>query len=168
MKILNFKQGSDEWKAWRKTVITATDCPAILGSSLWTTPYVCWQRKLDLIEEQKCNAAMERGVQLEPEARSQFIKRYGINMIDVPVESSEFEFLGASLDGLSDCEKYILEIKCGGTKLHEMAEKGEIPQYYRDQIQHQLLVTGAEKAFYYSYDGANGIMIEVTPDPEFK
>lgn len=168
MKVINVEQGSKEWLSWRKTVITATDCPAILGSSPWSTAYKCWQRKLGLIEEQKTNDAMERGKRLEPNARKQFIERYRINMTPVVVESSEFNFLGASLDGLSDCTKYILEIKCGGEKLYKQAGEGIIPLYYMHQIQQQLLVTGAEKCFYYSYNGTDGICIEVLPDPEFK
>ena len=167
MKKINLDQGSQEWLSWRKTVITATDCPAILGSSPWSTAYKCWQRKLGLIEEQNTNHAMERGKRLEPEAREKFIKDYGINMTPVVVESSEYNFLGASLDGLSHCNRYILEVKCGGAKLHSMAAQGNIPPYYMDQMQHQLLVTGAEKAFYYSYDGTEGICIEVIPEVGF-
>ena len=167
MKKIEVQQGSKEWLSWRKTVITATDCPAILGSSPWLTAYQCWQRKLGLIEEQKSNEAMERGKRLEPEARNQFIERYGIPMEPMVVESSEFDFLGASLDGISTLGNYILEIKCGGSKLHNMALQGIIPDYYMDQMQHQLLVTRAEKCFYYSYDGNNGICIEVLPDPDF-
>jgi putative phage-type endonuclease len=168
MKFIDVEQGSEEWLKWRKTVITATDCPAIMGSSPWVTEYKCWQRKLALVDEQKSNAAMERGKKLEPEARAHFIENYGINMTPVVVESSEFEFLGASLDGISDCHKYVLEIKCGGEKLHKMALDGIVPQYYIDQIQHQLLVTGAQKAFYFSYDGFCGKCIEIFPDPTFK
>ena len=168
MKILNLVQGSDDWRAWRKTVITATDCPAILGSSPWVTEYLCWQRKLDLIEEQKTNTAMERGVFLEPAARAQFIERYRIEMVPAVVESEEYDFLGASLDGISQDGKSILEIKCGGTKLHTMAEQGCIPGYYLDQIQHQLLVTRAERCYYYSFDGETGIRIDVYPDPAFE
>jgi predicted phage-related endonuclease len=111
---------------------------------------------------------MERGKRLEPEARTQFIERHGIPMTPEVVESTEFDFLGASLDGISQLGNSLLEIKCGGAKLHDMAAKGEIPEYYRDQMQHQLLVTGAERCFYYSYDGTNGICIEVLPDPEYK
>lgn len=168
MKIIPLEQGTQEWLSWRKTVITATDCPAILGSSPWSTPYKCWQRKLDLSEEQKTTEAMERGKRLEPEAREHFIRKYGINMAPAVVENEEFDFLGASLDGLSDCKKYILEIKCGGTNLHNMASQGIVPDYYLDQIQHQLFVTGAEKCFYYSYDGKDGICIEIFPDPNFE
>lgn len=167
MKIINVEQGSPEWLAWRKTVITATDCPAILGSSPWSTTYKCWQRKLGLVDEQPSNEAMKRGKRLEPEARAQFIERYNIHMTPCVVESAQFDFLGASLDGLSDCRKYILEIKCGGSKLHDQAIMGIIPDYYLDQIQHQLFVTGAEKAFYYSYNGKEGVCIEVLPDAIF-
>lgn len=167
MKKIELEQGSEEWLAWRKTVITATDCPAILGSSPWSTAYKCWQRKLGLVEEQKSNEAMERGKRLEPEARDQFTSKFGIKMQPEVVESSEFDFLGASLDGISYSENAILEIKCGGSKLHDMALQGIVPQYYLDQIQHQLLVTRADKAFYYSYNGKDGICIDVFPDPEF-
>jgi len=168
MKIVNLEQGSKEWLSWRKTVITATDCSCIMGNNPWTTAYQCWQRKLGLIEELKSNEAMERGKRLEPIARERFIERNGIPMNPVVVESSEFDFLGASLDGISFLGNHILEIKCGGSKLHAMAESGQIPQYYIDQIQHQLLVTRAEKCFYYSYNGNDGICIEVLPDPTFE
>ena len=167
MKIIELEQGTQEWLSWRKTVITATDCPAILGSSPWMTEYQCWQRKLGLIEEQKTNDAMERGKRLEPLARAQFIERFGINMTPKVIEGTNYEFLGASLDGISDCGRFILEIKCGGYNLHHMASKGIVPQYYLDQMQHQLLVTGAEKCYYYSYNGTDGICIEVFPDPGF-
>lgn len=167
MKRINVEQGSKEWLRWRKTVITATDCPAIMGSSPYVTPYKCWQRKLDLVQEQSSNAAMERGRRLEPEARELFNKTYGFEMNPAVIESSEFQFLGASLDGITTLGNYIIEIKCGGVKLHDMARNGEIPEHYMDQMQHQLLVTRAEKCFYYSYNGHEGICIEIKPDPEF-
>lgn len=168
MKIIELEQGSEAWLAWRKTVITATEASIIMGNNPWDTPYICWQRKLGLIEEKKANEVMERGKRLEPEARAQFIQRHDIKMTPVCAESTEFEFLGASLDGISSCHSMLLEVKCGGAKLHDMAYRGEIPQYYQDQMQHQLLVTGAKKCFYYSYNGEDGICIEVFPDPKFK
>jgi putative phage-type endonuclease len=167
MKIINLEQGSPSWLSWRKTVITATDCSAIRGNSPWSTPYKCWQKKLGLIEDQKSNDAMERGKRLEPILREKFIESWNINMTPHVVESSEYSFLGASLDGLSDCGKYILEIKTGGEKLHDMAKREEIPLYYMDQIQQQLLVTGAEKCLYVVGDEEDFMVITVYPDPEF-
>ncbi len=167
-KKVNVEQGSKEWLNWRKSVITGTDCPSILGSSKFQTAYKCWQRKLGLIEEQTCNAAMARGTKLEPEARALFMQEYGINMTPTVVESKEYEFLGASLDGISDCGKYILEIKCGGENLFNNATHGIIPDYYLDQMQHQLLVTQADKCFYYCYSGSEARCIEVLRDPAFE
>jgi putative phage-type endonuclease len=167
-KFIELEQGTPEWLAWRKTVITATDASILMGNNPWDTPYKVWQRKLGLAEEKVSNDAMERGKRLEPEARAQFNERYGILMEPAIVESTEYEFLGASLDGMCPINNSLLEIKCGGAKLHAMAAQGEIPQYYRDQMQHQLIVTGAERCYYYSYDGADGIRIEVLPDPGFK
>ena len=167
MKIIPVEQGSPDWLSWRKTVITGTDCPAILGSSPWVTTYKCWQRKLGLVEEQKANYFMERGKRLEPEALEHFNEQCGFDMKPAVVESSEFEFLGASLDGICAQGDVILEIKCGGEGLHSMALEGIIPPYYMDQMQHQLLVTRAKKAFYYSFDGKKGVAIEVLPDHDF-
>jgi len=169
MKIIKLEQGSPEWISWRKTVITATDCPAIRGSSIWVTPYKCWQRKLGLVAEQSSNGSMERGKKLEPIIRERFIEKFCLKMTPEVVESSEYEFLGASLDGLSESGRFILEIKTGGPKLYKMAQEGTIPPYYMDQMQHQLLVTGAEKCFYCvgDEDPTKDIVIEVYPDPNF-
>jgi len=168
MKRINLEQGSEQWLAWRRTVITATEASIILGNNPWDTMYQTWQRKLQLIDEKESNQAMERGKLLEPEARAQFNERYNMLMEPTCVESTEYDFLGASLDGITEDNKYILEIKCGGPKLYSDAEKGVIPQYYKDQMQHQLLVTGAEKCYYYCYDGTDGICIQVMPDPDFE
>jgi putative phage-type endonuclease len=167
MKRINLEQGSPAWLKWRKSVITGTDCPAILGSSPWQTPYKCWQRKLGLVEEQASNPAMERGKKLEPEARALFIEETGINMTPIVIESTEVTILGASLDGISDCGTMLLEVKCGGADLHNQAEHGIIPDYYMDQMQHQLLVTGASVCFYYSFNGKEGVTIKVLRDETF-
>ncbi len=169
MKISPLDQGSNskDWLAWRKTIITATDCPAILGISPYTTAYQAWQYKHDLIKPQASNAAMENGKRLEPIARDRFIVEFGIYMEPECVESEEFNFLGASLDGISECRKYILEIKCNGHDRHEQVRKGIIPDFHIAQMQHQLLVTGAEKCFYYSFHRDEGVCIEVLPDPLF-
>lgn len=167
MRIVNLDQGSKEWLTWRRGFITASDASAIMSCNPWETPYKCWQRKLGLIEEKKSNAAMEDGKRLEPIARDKFNEETGFAMKPVVVESSEIAFLGASLDGMDS--NTILEIKCSSNgNLHDMARKGIIPDYYLCQMQHQLIVTRAEKCFYYSYYRDEGIKIEVFPDAEFE
>lgn len=167
MKRISLQQRSPQWHAWRKGLVMASESASILGISPFTSAYKLWQRKLGLIKEQESNYAMERGVALEGDAFDLFITEYGIDMEPACVESEEYTFLGASLDGISECGKFLVEIKCNGNKNHDLAIKGVIPEYYLSQIQHQLLVTNAEKCFYYSYDGDAGICITVYPDPDF-
>lgn len=167
MKIINVEQGSPEWLAWRRTVITATDASAIMGKHPWVTPYKCWQRKLGLAEEQASTAAMEKGKRLEAPARAQFNKDMGLNMIPIVVESDICSFHGASLDGYDPDTNELLEIKCGGIELHNMAMHGIIPEYYLDQVQKQLLVTGAKRAYYSSYFEGNRVDIVVEPSQEW-
>lgn len=167
MKIVNLEQGSPEWHGWRNSLITATDSPVLLGLSPYSTPYKLWQTKLGVIERQEANAAMQRGSQLEPIARDKFISESGIFMAPACVESDEYNFLGASLDGVSSNGEYILEIKCNGHFYHSKVLQGEVPNFHMAQMQHQLLVSKAKKCFYYSFDGNNGVSIEVLPDPNF-
>ena len=167
MKRINLEQRSPSWHSWRKGIIAASEAASVLGISPYQSPYRLWQRKLGLIKEEETNYAMERGIALEQDAIDLFVSEYNINMESACVESDTYNFLGASLDGISECGKYLLEVKCNGKKNHEMAKNGRIPDHYIAQIQHQLLVTGAEKCFYYSYDGESGVCIEVFPNADF-
>lgn len=163
MRKINFEQGSEEWLNWRRSLLTATDAAILLGKSPYVTPYQGWQRKLGLIPEQKSTPAMERGHRDEPVARELFIKEYGINMIPCCVESETHPFIGASLDGISSCGEYILEVK-------SQRPVDKIPEMHMLQIQHQLLNTDgiAKKAFYVSHwDGINKTF-EVYPDSEWQ
>ena len=143
MRKVEFNQGSEEWLAWRKKLLTATDAAQILGVSPYSTAYKCWQRKLGLIPEQASTPAMQRGVRDEPIARQMFIKQTGINMTPCCVESDLHNFIGSSLDGISDCGKYILEIK-------SQKFVNQVPEFHYSQIQHQLLSTDfTAKVCYY-------------------
>jgi len=168
MKIINYEQGSDEWISWRKTITTATDASVIMGVNPYCTLNELRSRKLGLIPETECNAAMQRGKDLEGEARFKFEQECGFPMIPKIVESSEFPFLGASLDGMCITGKHILEIKCPGKKGMIEAKKGIVKPLYIAQIQHQLLCTNADMCYYYCYDGAEGHTIEVYPDLEWQ
>jgi predicted phage-related endonuclease len=79
----------------------------------------------------------------------------------------EFEWASASLDGLDIQRKFIVEIKCPGAKNHQLAVDGIVPAHYYAQIQHQLDCCDLDDAFYFSYDGNKGVMIEVRRDKGF-
>ena len=163
MRKIEFEQGqgSEAWLAWRRGLITATEAPVIMGASPYATPYKGWQRKLGLIPEQKENDAMRRGQRDEPIAREWFNKEYGMGMEPCCVESDEFNFIGASLDGLSKCGKYILEIKSNGDQYH-FGLNGGPPDFHSMQMQHQYLACDKlpEMCFYLSWHKSGPRVLE--------
>jgi putative phage-type endonuclease len=157
-------QGSDEWIQKRKQCITATDLPVILEDSPWKTRYKLWKEKVGLSEVEKPNLRMIRGLELEPIARKEFENVTGTRMKPVVVFHSEYPWMMASLDGRSKCQKFIVEIKCASKVDHEVAKKGQIPKKYYAQVQTQLAVTNLKMAYYFSFDGKEGVIVEVNRD----
>ncbi len=166
MRKVEFEQGSEDWLKWRKGLLTATDAPMLLGASPYVTPYKGWQRKTGQIQEQQETEAMRRGKRDEPIARDWFNQEYGLDMQPCCIESDIYNFLGASLDGLSKCGKYILEIKSNGDQYHFGLQRGGLPDFHLMQMQHQLLCTDnkAEMAYYVSINKGEKVVKEVYPD----
>lgn len=158
------KQGSDAWHQWRGKGIGSSDAPVIMGESPWLTPYQLWERKLGLAPEQEDDLAMQRGRELEPIARSHYELLHNIEMPPTCVESAEFPFMRASLDGYNQELGIVLEIKCPGAEDHAAAASGGIPKKYFWQLQHQLMVTGAKCAHYYSFNGTAGHLVSIGPN----
>ncbi len=80
----------------------------------------------------------------------------------------ELKWMRASLDGLSFDGSTLLEIKCPlSLRDRTSAQEGRIPSHYHAQLQHQLAVSGAEQAHYWSFHGSDGILIEIRPDREY-
>jgi len=152
MKIIPVTQGSDEWLAWRKEKITASDASVILRSNRYTNPVTLWEEKMDLIPSQPTNDHMERGKLLEPFARKLFIEQTGIHVEPLVIESDNLFWMGASLDGIDPSRKILVEIKCPIITGHIAAINNEIKPMYRDQMQHQMAATGAEMCFYITYN----------------
>ena len=165
MRKVDLEQGSQAWLEWRRGRLTATDAPALMGVSPYCTPYKCYQRKLGLIPEQTKTQAMQRGIDDEPIARALFNHRYGFDMSPCIIESELVNFMGASLDGISECGKYLLEVKSNGEQYHGKA----IPDLHLFQMQHQLLCTDtiAKICFYASYNSGELIVKEVKADPQW-
>ena len=152
MKIISVEQGSEEWISWRKEKITASDAPVILRSNKYITPVTLWEEKMDIIPQRPINEHMERGRLLEPIARKLFIEQTGIHVEPLVVENDHLSWMGASLDGIDISKKILIEIKCPTITGHLEAINKEIKPMYRDQMQHQLAVTGAEICFYITYN----------------
>lgn len=158
MSILD--QGSDEWKSIRKTKITSTDASIICGSNPFCSPYKLWLRKMDLIKEEEVNFRMHLGTILEPVAREWLEHEHGIKCTPKVMFNG---FMMASLDGISECGTFIVEIKCG-KKSFDSACEGNIPIYYVYQMMHQMAVCDLDLVKYVCFNGETGIIIDVKRD----
>ena len=159
-------QGTAEWLQARKTRIGASDAPIIMGVSPYKTPFRLWQEKMD-IEESRTLPHMLRGQQMEAEARECFERKTGIKMFTKVVFHADNDWMMASLDGIDEEGTRIVEIKCSGKKDHNTTKRGKIPDHYYPQIQHQLACTGLPRAFYFSYDGLDGEILEIERDDAY-
>ncbi len=161
----DLEQGTAEWLSLRTTKITATDAAVIIGASHWKTRIQLYNEKIsDTPITTFVNTRMKRGTDLEPIARQLFCIQNGIEVYPRVVTR---EWAMASLDGMSDDGKYIVEIKCPGEKDHVLALNGKVPDHYYPQLQHQLYVTGLQSIFYYSFDGTDGVTIVVKRDDAY-
>jgi len=150
-KIIDLEQNTPEWHTFRGNHLGGSDAPIICGVSPWKDELQLFYEKTGFKEGAAMTQRMQRGHDLEPEARSLLIEQTGIEFTPVVLESVEYPFLSASLDGINTDFELICEIKCPGKSTHEMALDGNVPRYYSYQMQHCMMISGATECFYFSY-----------------
>lgn len=165
------EQGTKEWLEMRKRHIGASDAPVIMnGIHFEKTPYMLWQEKLGVGEEDKDNFAKRRGREMEAEAREQY-QLYTGNFVEPSIIFHPTnKFMMASLDGLmvrKGIPLIAVEIKCPGEPDHQTAREGKVPKKYVAQLQHQLACLGTDLLHYFSYRDGKGIVIEVKRDDKY-
>lgn len=144
-EFVDLEQRSPEWHQFRRSHIMASDAPKIMGVSPWGTPLSLWEEKLGFRKPQEDNHNMKRGRDLEDEALEFYNKFTNQSLKPRVAVSREYEFIGASYDGISECGQHIVEIKCPKIK------SNTIPEKYVPQLQHQMFVTGAKEVHYFEY-----------------
>lgn len=151
MPRLNIEQGSQKWHDYRACHIMATSASVIMGSNEYKNELQLWNEMQGITLPKKPTKKMLEGVRLEPIARLIANELIGIDFEPCVYESDKYPWMAASLDGLSPCGKYILEIKCG-ERAHLNAINKIITLGYQDQLTHQLnCVETAIKTFYFTY-----------------
>ena len=159
--VLPIEQGSPEWFEQRRGKVTASRIADImaktkLGYSTSRQNYLMQllcERLNGKVEESFKSAAMQRGNDLEPEARNWYQLETGeiveqISFIDHP----NIDDAGASPDGLVGNEG-LIEIKCPNTATHIETLRSKKPsdRYYK-QMQWQMACTGRKWCDFVSFD----------------
>ncbi len=156
---LDCEQGSDEWLTARLGIPTGTGIKNIVTSSGNRGNWVSYLAELiaerieGLPEKSYKSASMERGNELEPQARLAYEFETDNTVIQVGgVYLNEQKELMISPDGLIPELKKGVEIKCPKMKTHiENILNGGVPTEYVIQIQSALWVTGYETWDFISY-----------------
>ena len=154
MKIYNFEQRTDEWYAIRRSKLSASNASIIAtnGKGLETYVYTLMSEYYSNGEkEHYVNVDMQRGIDLEPEARIEFEFYTGLDVQEVGfVELNEF--CGVSPDGLIG-DDGLIEIKCPKDEVYfRLLLDGKIRPEYIAQMQMQMFVTERKYCYFVSYN----------------
>jgi len=142
------EQRTDEWLLERLGKFTGSQFATLMAGETTDTyqGYLrekAWERITGKQASTFTNAAMQHGIDTEPQARSW----YEFLTDNVVVEQAfcihpEHDFIGVSPDGLIN-DDGLVEIKCPQPKTHiEYLQSKKMPSKYKWQIQGQLWVTG--------------------------
>lgn len=147
-------QRTDKWLQDKLGKISASRISDVVGKTKAGTYLAArdsykWQLVRERITgvpvEIRASAAMQWGIDNEDDARIFYETLYGVEVVQVGfIDHPTIAMSGASPDGLVG-EKGLVEYKCMETVNHLRAiYMKEMPDYYVDQCQWQMAVTGRE------------------------
>lgn len=158
MKIINAQQGTPEWAAHRAQHFNASDAPAMMGSSRYTTRTELLARLatgvVAEVSEAK-QALFDRGHQSEAAARPIVEEMIGAELYPAVGVSDELPRLSASFDGITIDGATGYEHKLWSEALAEAVRTGAVaddPAYYW-QLEHQIIVGNLERIIFTVSDG---------------
>ena len=167
-RIERLHQNTPDWHRWRLEGIGSSDAPVIMGEGIFKTPKLLWSIKTGRARESAAGPAARRGRELERSARRAYERQFETQMEPLCLVHERLDWMRASLDGLSFDGSVVLEIKCPlSLRDRNAAAQGRVPTHYYGQLQHQLEVSGAEEAHYWSFDGSAGCLVKIRPDRDY-
>ena len=157
MKTLDLIQGSEEWQAARAKHFTASEAPAMLGLSKYMSRQELLRQKatgsIPEVDSAK-QRLFDKGHEAEAAARPIVEEIIGDELFPATgVLEVEGLPLLASFDGITMDETIVWENKLSNASLIDDLTAGELDDHYWPQLEQQLLVSGAEKAYFTASDG---------------
>lgn len=163
-------QGSDAWLDWRsglqddgsvEMTLGGSEIAGLLYLSPWTLPIDIYNEKLGLAVKEFSDDQMDtmnRGTRLESTARRHYEKQEGVSARQLCAIHPEHSWMRTSLDGITEDNKVILEIKSPKSLDNHIKQtkSGRVPDYRYPQMQWQLAVMrahfeGVERVDYVSF-----------------
>jgi len=168
------EDGTPEWhEIRRKSGVTASESPAVMGLSKWETAHGIYLLKRGLIKPAESTPQMEWGTDVEPIIRKRFEKETGLvgTKPDFMFQSKVCPWICANPDWVS-----IKGDECGAEfKMSDSAkdwgesQSQDCPVHYYMQVQHQLIATGLPIIYLYvRLPYSDFRMYPITPDAEIQ
>ena len=157
MKTIDALQGSQIWLDIRAKHFTASEAPAMMGASKYTTRSELLKQKhtgiAPEVDENK-QFLFDRGHAAEAAAR-QIVEEILSDEFSPVTGMMEVEGLPllASFDGINFSGDTVWECKLWNESLVADVERGELSAHYYWQLEQQLLVSGAKCVFFTFSDG---------------
>lgn len=175
METLNLIQGTPEWHAHRAQSFNASDAPAMMGLSSYTTRDKLLRRLHTGITEDvdpETQRRFDRGHRFERLARPHAESMIGESLFPVTGKKGRYS---ASFDGLTVLEDVAFEHKTLNAALRNAMLPGctgaDLPAEYQVQMEHQCYVSDAERVLFMASEWADDdTLIELrhcwyTPNP---
>lgn len=158
MIIHNVEQGSEEWINLRKGFFTASEAPAIFGESKYISRTALMNEKKGITRtvSDYVHELFAKGHAAEKKARDLLEFETGEDFKPI-VGSIEVEGLNllASLDGLTGDGRKVFEHKLWNEVLAENVRSKVLEPTYYWQLEHELLVSGADNVLFVVSDGTS-------------
>lgn len=139
MRIVQLKQGTPEWHAWRAGGIGSSDMPVLFGVSRFKTRHELWLEKQGFARKDDGNDYIKaRGHQHEKTLRA-----YAEELLDEPLAvtcvQGDRPWQRVSLDGIRSDKRIVVEAKMmKADAFVALRDKREAPAEYLPQVAHQL------------------------------
>ena len=163
-------QGTDAWLQERAGLLTASNFAIAMGKGETRRKLMHKlraERRTGIIESTHKTPAMQRGNDLEPEARLLSAFELGVDIQEVGLATNDrFPGLGASLDGLIDSVGW--ECKCPLQSTHDIyLWEQRLPPRYKWQVYGQMLICELEAMWFTSYyPGDETMHVKIERDEE--
>lgn len=145
---LQLTQGSPEWLSHRTKFRNASDTPAVTGSSAYKTRAAFLKERATGITPDVDAATQRRfddGHRFEALARPLMEKILGEDLFPVVGVDGPWS---ASFDGLTMMGDVNAEHKTLNDAIRACSSADELPAMYREQMEHQMMVSGATKSLF--------------------
>jgi len=151
MKIVNLRQGTAEWLAWRDKGVSASDIAVVLGISPYKSLWRLYAEKAGKVppEDLSNNQFVAHGKRCEPAVRAWFEAKHD-TMLFPACGEGDHPFIRASFDGLSD-DGIPVELKAPSDAVFDevvaLREDADAYRLYACQVQAQIFVSGQDHGY---------------------